>query len=102
MIEKLKPDIPKITFDDLPTRRRAIDEPSAFFDFYPPPVFIDEVQYAPVIFHYIKILLDNSCNKGGFFLTGSQSFKLMQNVTENCRVWVGSAHYMILYYSICY
>ena len=83
LIETLKPDIPKITFDDLPTRRRAIDEPSAFFDFYPPPVFIDEVQYAPVIFHYIKILLDNSRNKGDFFLTGSQSFELMQNVTES-------------------
>jgi predicted AAA+ superfamily ATPase len=46
-------------------------------------VFIDEVQYAPVIFHYIKILLDKSRNKGDFFLTGSQSFELMENVTES-------------------
>jgi predicted AAA+ superfamily ATPase len=83
LIETLKPDIPKITFDDLPTRRRAIDEPSVFFDFYPPPIFIDEVRYAPVIFHYIKILLDSSRNKGDFFLTGSQSFELMENVTES-------------------
>jgi predicted AAA+ superfamily ATPase len=83
LIETLKPDIPKITFDDLPTRRQAIDEPSVFFDFYPPPIFIDEVQYAPVIFHYIKILLDKSRNKGDFFLTGSQSFELMENVTES-------------------
>jgi len=83
LIETLKPDIPKITFDDLPIRRRAIDEPSVFFDFYPPPIFIDEVQYAPVIFHYIKILLDRSRNKGDFFLTGSQSFELMENVTES-------------------
>ena len=83
LIETLKPDIPKITFDDLPIRQRAIAEPSAFFDFYPPPVFIDEVQYAPVIFHYIKVLLDKSRNKGDFFLTGSQSFELMENVTES-------------------
>ena len=83
LIENLKPDIPKITFDDLPTRRRAVDEPSTFFDFYPPPIFIDEVQYAPVIFHYIKILIDASRGKGEFFLTGSQSFELMQNVTES-------------------
>ena len=83
LIETLKPDIPKITFDDLPIRQRAIAEPSVFFDFYPPPVFIDEVQYAPVIFHYIKILLDKSRNKGDFYLTGSQSFELMQNVTES-------------------
>ncbi|MDD5602630.1 MAG: ATP-binding protein [Eubacteriales bacterium] len=83
LIENLKPDVTKITFDDLTTRRRAVEEPSVFFDFYPPPVFIDKVQYAPVIFHYIKILLDKSRNKGDFFLTGSQSFELMQNVTES-------------------
>ena len=83
LIETLKPDIPKITFDDLPVRQRAISEPSVFFDFNPPPVFIDEVQYAPVIFHYIKILLDKSRNKGDFFLTGSQSYELMENVTES-------------------
>ena len=83
LIERLKPDIPKITFDDLPVRQRAISEPSVFFDFNPPPIFIDEVQYAPEIFHYIKILLDNSGNKGDFFLTGSQSYELMENVTES-------------------
>jgi predicted AAA+ superfamily ATPase len=83
LIENLKPDITKVTFDDLLSRRRALEEPSVFFDFNPPPIFIDEVQYAPVIFHYIKILLDKSQNKGDFFLTGSQSFELMQNVTES-------------------
>ena len=83
LIENIKPSIAKVTFDHLPTRRSATDEPSAFFDLYPPPLFIDEVQYAPVVFHYIKILLDRSGNKGDFFLTGSQSFELMQNVTES-------------------
>jgi predicted AAA+ superfamily ATPase len=83
LIETLKPDIPKVTFDDLSVRQRAIAEPSIFFDFNPPPLFIDEVQYAPVIFHYIKILLDKSRNKGDFFLTGSQSYELMKNVSES-------------------
>jgi predicted AAA+ superfamily ATPase len=83
LIETLMPDIPKITFDNLPARQRAIAEPSVFFDFNPPPVFIDEVQYAPVIFHYIKILLDKSHNKGDFYLTGSQNYELMENVTES-------------------
>jgi len=83
LLETLRPDIPKVTFDDLPTRQRAIAEPSVFFDFNPPPIFLDEVQYAPVIFHYIKILLDKSRNKGDFFLTGSQSYELMENVTES-------------------
>ncbi|MCL1865525.1 MAG: ATP-binding protein [Spirochaetes bacterium] len=83
LIENLKPQIPKVSLDDLPTRRRAINSPSTFFNITPPPIFVDEVQYAPEIFHYIKILLDNSHNKGDFFLTGSQSFELMKNVTES-------------------
>jgi len=83
LIENIKPDIPKITLDDLPTRHRALESPSTFFNITPPPVFVDEVQYAPVIFHYIKILLDKSKSKGDFFLTGSQSFELMKNVSES-------------------
>lgn len=83
LLEQQYPHIPIITLDDIPTRQRASSEPSTFFDFNPPPVIVDEVQYAPEIFHYIKILLDKSKKKGEFFLTGSQSFQLMENVTES-------------------
>ena len=83
LIEKIKPDIAKVTFDNLSIRNRAIDEPEAFLQLNPPPIFIDEVQYAPEIFPYVKISLDESHNKGDYFLTGSQSFELMKNVTES-------------------
>ena len=83
LIENLKPDIARISFDDLAVRRSAIEEPGAFLDLNPPPVFIDEVQYAPQIFHQIKISLDKSKRKGEYFLTGSQSFELMKNVSES-------------------
>ena len=83
LLKNLKKDITCLTLDDLRVRRAAIDEPAVFFELNPPPVFIDEVQYAPVLFHYIKIMLDRSHNKGDFFLTGSQSFELMENVTES-------------------
>ncbi|MCL2865926.1 MAG: ATP-binding protein [Lachnospiraceae bacterium] len=83
LIENIKPDIPKVTFDDILVRKQALESPSVFFNINPPPVFIDEIQYAPDIFHYIKISLDNSKNKGDFFLTGSQSYELMENVTES-------------------
>jgi len=83
LIENIKPDIAKVTFDDIYVRNRAIDEPAAFLQLNLPPVFIDEVQYAPEIFPYIKISLDKSHNKGDYFLTGSQSFELMKNVTES-------------------
>ena len=83
LIENLKPEIPKITLDDLPARRRAVNSPSTFFNINPPPIFVDEVQYAPQIFHYIKICLDNRHEKGLFFLTGLQSFELMKTGTES-------------------
>jgi len=83
LIENLFPLIPKITFDDLPTRREANDSPSTFFNFRRPPLFIDEVQYVPDIFNYIKIEVDAHKRKGDFFLTGSQSYELMENVTES-------------------
>ena len=83
LIENLKPNVPKITFDDIDIRNGAKNEPSAFLQLNKPPIFIDEVQYVPEIFSYIKMDLDESKKKGEFFLTGSQSFELMQNVTES-------------------
>ena len=83
LIEKIKSEIPKITFDDINIRNSAKTETSAFLQLNEPPIFIDEVQYVPEIFSYIKMNLDKSKKKGEFFLTGSQSFELMQNVTES-------------------
>lgn len=83
LIENIKPDISRVTFDDITVRHRAKKDPAAFLQLNPPPLFIDEVQYVPEIFHYIKISLDRSRNKGDFYLTGSQSFELMKNVSES-------------------
>ena len=83
LIENVKPDIPQISFDDLSVRTSATQEPAAFLQLNPPPVFIDEVQYVPDIFPYIKIELDKSRLKGEFFLTGSQNFELMKNASES-------------------
>ncbi|MDR1834383.1 MAG: ATP-binding protein [Fusobacteriaceae bacterium] len=83
LMENLVPDLPKITFDYLDIRRSAQNEPGAFLELNPPPVFMDEVQYVPELFPYIKIYLDKNKQKGAFFLTGSQSFELMKNVTES-------------------
>jgi len=83
LIENIKPDIAKVTFDDISVRTGAKDEPAAFLQLNPPPVFIDEVQYAPELFPYIKMSLDKSRQKGDYYLTGSQSFELMKSVTES-------------------
>ena len=48
-----------------------------------PPVLIDEVQYAPELFPYIKLAVDREHQAGAFWLTGSQIFKLMRGVQES-------------------
>ena len=48
-----------------------------------PPVLIDEVQYAPELFTYIKIYVDTRQEPGAFWLTGSQVFRLMDGVQES-------------------
>ncbi len=70
---------------DLPSVASLAEEnPLAFFEQYPPPVLIDEVQYAPSLFRHIKYMVDGKRHlMGQFVLTGSQKFSLMQNVSES-------------------
>jgi predicted AAA+ superfamily ATPase len=71
---------------DLPSEA-AIAEltPAEFIERrYPPPVVIDEVQYAPSLFRYMKRKIDQWRDLSGqFILTGSERFPLMQNVAES-------------------
>jgi len=63
---------------------RAERDPDAFLAEYPPPVLVDEVQYAPGIFRHLKVEIDRArSKKGRFVLTGSQKFQLMQEVSES-------------------
>ena len=73
----------RVTLDDLESRRLAIADPELFLQLHPAPVLIDEVQYAPQLFPYIKILVDRGAAPGAFWLTGSQSFQLMELAQES-------------------
>lgn len=70
---------------DLPTEaEQAEKEPDQFLQRHPPPVIIDEVQYAPGLFRRLKAAIDaNRERNGQFLLTGSQKFTLMKNVSES-------------------
>lgn len=73
-----------VSMDNPDARLMAIKEPSLFFDNYKPPLIIDEIQYAPGILSYIKMLIDKDRKKAGqFILTGSQLFPMMANVGES-------------------
>ena len=72
-----------VTLDDLNERQLAKTDPELFLQLHKPPLLIDEVQYAPELFTYIKIHADKTHEAGAFWLTGSQVFKLMQGVQES-------------------
>ena len=72
-----------ISLDDPKARLLALNDPEVFLEKYTPPVTIDEIQYAPNLFPYIKMIVDNSDKKGQYWLTGSQQFSMMENVTES-------------------
>lgn len=72
-----------VSLDDLNARALAQTDPTMFFQIYPPPVLIDEVQWAPQLFPVIKMCVDNGQKRGDFWLTGSQLFKLMDGVRES-------------------
>jgi len=72
-----------VTLDDLEQRQLAKTDPALFLQIHQPPLIIDEVQYAPELFSYIKIYVDKNKTQGLFWLTGSQKFHLMKNITES-------------------
>jgi len=78
-----------VSLDDPDIRRMAKTDPALFMQRYTPPVLIDEIQYAPQILPYIKMSVDTSGKKGDFWLTGSQAFHMMKNVSESLAGRVG-------------
>ena len=81
-----------VSLDDLATRDMAKNDPALFLQMHKPPVLIDEVQYAPELFTYIKIHIDEHHNPGDFWMTGSQIFRLMRGVQESLAGRVALLH----------
>ena len=77
-----------VSLDDMNARRLAENDPELFFETYGLPILIDEFQRVPSILLEIKKIVDEKAlngenNEGLFWLTGSQKFKMMQNVSES-------------------
>ena len=87
--EMMPEDMTYITLDDEILREQARTNPKGFLEENSGRLFIDEVQYAPNLLSYIKINVDNSDETGQYWLTGSQQFHLMKNVSESLAGRVG-------------
>jgi hypothetical protein len=70
---------------DVPTVAEDAELSGAvFLQRHPPPVILDEVQYAPALLRHVKADIDAHRNEHGrFLITGSQKFQLMRGVTES-------------------
>ena len=70
---------------DLPAQAQLAEEdPRSFLERHPPPLLVDEVQYAPRLFRYLKVAIDRDRDANGrFILTGSQKFSLMREVSDS-------------------
>lgn len=89
MLKNMKPNVNYITLDDMLLNQAANEEPGLFLKSNKPPIIIDEIQYAPDLLRYIKMVIDNSDEKAMFYLTGSQQFHLMKNISESLAGRIG-------------
>ena len=97
--KKLNININRVTLDDLIMRTQAQDDPELFLRTHETPLIIDEFQKAPELLSYIKIIVDNENEKFIFgekekiqtlyFLTGSQIFETMEEISESLAGRVG-------------
>ena len=81
-----------VTLDDPLVLSLAKADPALFMQRFPPPVLIDEIQYALELLPYIKMVADRTGQPGLFWLTGSQHFHLMKGVSESLAGRVAVLH----------
>lgn len=72
-----------VTMDDARNRELARRDPKLFFQMYQPPILIDEAQKAPELFETIKQMCDETEENGLFWLTGSESRKLLKEAGDS-------------------
>ena len=83
LIKHVFPEYHRANFDDRLTRLQAREEPKLFFLNNPRPLFIDEVQKESSVLEEIKLIVDESEERGLFILSGSQKLELMKNMSES-------------------
>lgn len=78
-----------VTLEDLVVRNLAFCDPGMFLQRYTPPVFIDEIQYAPQLLKYIKDYIDSTENAESIWIAASQRYPLIHDTEEILGDYVG-------------
>lgn len=81
---QLGPRVSYVSLETAETQALAKADPRRFLSEHPSPVILDEIQFAPELLPYVKEAIDaDRARRGRYYITGSQSFALMQGVTES-------------------
>ncbi len=72
-----------VVFDPVVDIENARQDPEFFLQNHPPPVFFDEIQYAPELLGPIKRKVDRLQQKGLYIISGSQHLSVMRNIAES-------------------
>ena len=83
LLTHLLPDYRYVTLDDPLQREQALSDPRFFLDSLGERAIIDEIQYAPSLLSYVKMIVDSNRDQRGLFVfTGSQQFAMIRNLGE--------------------
>ncbi len=84
LLKQLFPDYRYVSLENVDARDFALKDPNGFLAEYNDQMIFDEVQQAPAIFSYLQTLVDSRPDRmGGFILSGSQNFHLMERITQS-------------------
>ncbi|MFA5250277.1 MAG: ATP-binding protein [Parachlamydiales bacterium] len=83
LLRHLLPKARMIVFDPVQDLHEARKDPDKFLDLFPPPLILDEVQFAPELLSALKRRVDQKDVYGQYYLTGSQNFSVLSSVSES-------------------
>lgn len=72
-----------VNLEDPELRLWALEQPRDFLQSHPWPLIIDEAQYAPSLFSYLQLIVDQHNRPGMFILSGAQNFLVMKKVAQS-------------------
>jgi len=83
LLQHLYPNIPCIVFDPVHDIQNARSDPELFLNNNPPPLILDEIQYAPELVSVLKRRIDQAKKARQYILTGSQQWGVLKQVAES-------------------
>jgi uncharacterized protein len=83
LLKNVFPSLPCVVFDPVRDIQNARSDPDLFLDNHPPPIILDEIQYAPELIAALKRRIDLNKKPGLYLLTGSQQWGVLKQIAES-------------------